>query len=79
MANRQTYSSTFASKFNDIRMIPSKVMAHREQAKQIIVNMLERKSDAEEIALNTFRKTAKEDIDFIKRVFEKPPPPQSPY
>ena len=53
---------------NRIAALPARAMAHREQAKKVVENLLTRKRDGEAKAFKEAFQTAREDVEFISRV-----------
>ena len=51
--------------------IPSRVLAHREQAKKIVESLASRKQEAETVAKKEFCAIAKEDIEFVGKIVKK--------
>jgi hypothetical protein len=51
--------------------IPSRILAHREQAKKIVESLASRKQDAESVAMKEFCVIAKDDIEFIGKIVKK--------
>lgn len=55
----------------------AKIMAHRENAKKAIDVLIKSKAENEQKARKFVVQTATEDVDFIKKMFVRNPPPSA--